>query len=88
MSSSIRKFIVREDAGDDGELIAARPPEVAYEKYVHCGFCSTILKNINPRDTHPQCPWCGNLIDLTEYRCGDLQVDECQQELQRNAAMV
>jgi len=44
-----------------------RPPEAAYGKYVHCGYCSVTHKNLDTHDTHPQCPWCGNLIDLSGH---------------------
>jgi len=58
---------VREDAdGEVEELIAARPPEAAYGKYVHCGFCSVAQKvsTIPIGETHIQCPYCGRGIEV------------------------
>jgi transcription elongation factor Elf1 len=59
---------VRENAGEDSELVAARPPEAKYGKYVQCGFCSTTHDTstlyLHPEETHIQCGICGKLIEL------------------------
>ena len=60
--------IVRENADESGEVLAARPPEAAYGKYAHCGFCSTTWKTssllLHPGETHVQCSMCGRLMVL------------------------
>ena len=63
-----RIFIIRENAGDDMELRAPAPPEAVCKGRVSCGHCSTSHEPYSKVDTHPQCPWCGHLIDLTAYR--------------------
>lgn len=62
-----RTQTVHEDAGESVTLRAPAPPETIVRGRVQCGHCSVTHQPINPTDTHPQCPWCGNLIDLTEY---------------------
>ena len=59
--------IQRENAGDDMHCFVARPPEFVIKGRVACGVCSTSHEPQNKHDTHPQCPWCGNLIDLTAH---------------------
>jgi hypothetical protein len=63
-----RVFISRDNAEEDCVMRAPCPPEVVWKGRVQCGHCSTTHEPFDRRDTHPQCPWCGNLIDLTEYR--------------------
>ena len=57
-----------ENAGDTEISIAARPPEAAYGRWVHCGFCSTTHDTstlyLHPRETHIQCGICGKLVEL------------------------
>lgn len=57
--------IVRENAGDDMRLERPIPPLVIVKGRVCCDRCSTSHEPINRYDTHPQCPYCGTLIDLT-----------------------
>jgi hypothetical protein len=59
--------LVREDAGDITVLVAPRPPETVWKGRVICGHCSTTFEPYQKWDTHPQCPECGKLTDLTEY---------------------
>lgn len=60
-----RTQTMRENAGEDMKLVAPRPPEAICKGRIQCGHCSTTHEPDNKMDTHPQCPWCGNLIDLT-----------------------
>jgi hypothetical protein len=62
-----RTQIVREDAGESMELRAPSPPEVVWKGRVICGHCSTTFEPYDKYDTHPQCPLCGGIVDLTEY---------------------
>ena len=64
----MRIRIVRENAGDDMEMMVPAPPEVVVKDRVFCGRCSTSHIPTNPYDTHPQCPLCGQLIDLTSHQ--------------------
>ena len=59
--------VVRENAGEDMELRVPVPPEAVCKGRVSCGHCSTSHTPFDRSDTHPQCPWCGNLIDLTAH---------------------
>ena len=62
-----RILIQRENAGDDMELRAPRPPEFIIKGRVSCGVCSVSHKPTNPHDTHQACPYCATIIDLTAY---------------------
>lgn len=62
-----RTLTVRENAGDTVTLSAPVPPEVVWEGRVQCGYCSTTFEPWDKYDTHPQCPLCGRIVDLTEY---------------------
>ena len=60
-----RYQIVHEDAGDDMVLRTPVRPEFIVRGRVSCGYCSTSHEPYDKTDPYPQCPWCGNIIDLT-----------------------
>jgi len=66
-----RTQIVREDAGDDMRLEVPLPPLVIVKGRVHCDRCSSSHEPYNKHDSHPQCPYCGTIIDLTHYVTSD-----------------
>ena len=65
--------IARENAGDDMRLERPLPPLVIVKGRVCCDRCSTSHEPYNPYDTHPQCPYCGTIIDLTALEVPDPQ---------------
>ena len=67
MTDRLRTQTIKENGEEDMHLSVARPPEFVIKGRVACGVCSTSHEPQNKRDTHPQCPWCGNLIDLTAH---------------------
>jgi len=65
--SEKRIHISREDADLPMELQAAKPPEAIYGGWMSCPHCGTSHINRQPRDPYPQCPYCGQTIDLTRH---------------------
>ena len=63
-----RQLTIHEDAGEDMHVFAARPPEFIIKGRVSCGICSVSHEPLNKHDEFPQCPFCGNLIDLQAFR--------------------
>lgn len=63
--SKVRRQRTRENAGDNGELIAPVPPVEPMARFGDrwkCGSCGTVNPT-DPNDSYPQCLYCGRLAD-------------------------